>query len=102
MSKYLPWKNFEGDIVRLFKGLGFSDAKRNIEQSRTPSGRDVLNVQPYCVQCKYGKPHIKKAWQEANTEAKSGEIPVAFTRFRKEQLTLVTMSVKDFKWLISK
>ena len=55
MSKYLPWKSFEQSIVKYFRKAGFKDAKRNwSEQFDKKSGRDVKNVEPYCVQCKYG------------------------------------------------
>ena len=104
MSKYAPWKSFEQDIVNRFKKAGWKQAKRNWdEQFEKKSGRDILNTEPYCIQCKYGKqPSLKKAWIEANTEKKKGEIPIGIARYRGESNTLVVMSIKDLMWMIEK
>ena len=102
ISIYLPWKQFEREIVKAFKKAGFRDAKRNwSEQFGEESGKDLINTEPYVIQCKYGvRPNLVGAWQEAAGEAKKGEIPVGIARFKNCKGTFVCLSIKDFMWMI--
>ena len=106
MSKYKRWKSAEADIVQAFREAGWEDAKRNIEQFRTTSGKDLLNTEPYVVQVKCGAKHsILKAYDEAKSAAKKGEIPVAVVRYTDRKAmpkTFAIISFKDFMWLVSK
>jgi len=106
MSKYLKWKSFERQVTNAFKQAGWEEAKRNIEQFRKSSGRDILNTEPYCVQTKCGTKHrLLKAYDEAKQAAKKGEIPVVVARYTNRKTapkTFVFMSFADFMWLIKK
>ena len=103
MSKYAGWKSFEHQIVNMFRKAGWKQAKRNwSEQFGKKSGIDILNTEPYAVQCKYQKsPNLIKAWQEASNEAKTGELPVGICRNTKKKKTFIIMELKDWKWMLN-
>jgi len=102
MSKYLPWKEFERDIVRKLKGAGLSFVRRN--WSPQFSGKDPVDILAgkYVFQLKYGdKPNLKGAWEEANSaDHIKGRIPIGVCRFKKERNTLVVMDWKTFENLL--
>jgi len=106
MSKYKPWKYFEGEVARELKDLGF-DAKRNWNtQFERKSGVDVIasrNDIKLLIQCKYGKkPNLRRAYLEAVLERgkKWNETPVAICRFSEDRDTLVVLCWRDFKKLL--
>jgi len=45
VSKYRRWKSVEHQIAQAFREAGWEEAKRNIEQFRSTSGRDLLNTE---------------------------------------------------------
>lgn len=105
ISKYAKWKSAEQQVVKAFKEAGWLDARRNWdEQFAQKSGKDLVNTEPYCVQIKCGAKHsVVKAYDEAKSAAKKGEIPVAVIRYtdrKKMPKTFTVISFKDFMWLI--
>jgi len=107
MSRYKRWKSFERFVASKFREAGWEEAKRNFgEQFEAQCGKDILNTEPFVLQCKCGKrPNPIKAYDEAKEEAKQGEIPVAVVRYtnrKKKPKTFVLLSFQDFIWLIGK
>ena len=105
MSKYAKWKSAEQQVVKAFKEAGWKDARRNWdEQFAQKSGKDLVETEPYAVQVKAQKrPNPIKAYDEAKSAAKKGEIPVAVIRYTDRKTmpkTFAVISFKDFMWLI--
>lgn len=106
MSKYISWKDFERQIVRDLKSLGF-EAKRTWDvQFEEGSGLDVVaenDKLSLAIQAKYGKkPNMKKAYLEAVGAKGKEQMAISVCRFSKERDTLVVLSWADFKKLLKK
>jgi len=104
MSKYLGWKDFERQIVRDLRNLGF-EAKRTWDvQFEEGLGLDVVakkNDLSLAIQAKYGKkPNMRKAYLEAVGAKEKDDVAISVCRFSKDRDTLVVLSWRDFKKLL--
>ena len=73
-------KDAENELARALR-LIFPAARRNLDQCRESSGRDIDGTPGLCLQLKAGKaPSWRKALDEASTSAHAGEIALGITR----------------------
>lgn len=91
----------ERRIANLYKQLGWNEARRFLGQYQESSGRDIENVEPFCIQVKTGKSaytpgQMAKALSEAFEEALKGEIPIVHSRKNGESEGIVFMHEKDW------
>jgi len=102
MSKYLPWKEFERDIVRRLKKAGLSFVKRNWDTQFAKTDPIDIFAGPFAIQLKYGKkPNLKGAWDEAKNAKNLGKkTPIGVCRYAGTKKTLVVMSWEAFENMI--
>ncbi len=104
MSKYLPFKELEREIVRALKGLGFAAQRLWDVQFKEKEKIDVRAEKgdlKLAIQCKYGeRPNLHQAYLEAVEGRKSKEMAIGICRFKEERDTLVILSFGDFKKLL--
>lgn len=75
----------ERRVANLYKKFGWPKVRRMLSQYQQSSGRDLENVQPFCIQVKAGKSvyhpiHLTKALSEAFDAAEKREIPIVHSR----------------------
>lgn len=106
MSK--AWKNFEREIARVFKELGFKVKRLWEEQFEEGGSIDVEALREdyfFDIQCKYtsdkGKlsHSLKVSWEEANQTARNNRIPLGIVRLRSVG-TWVVIGYHDFLELL--
>jgi len=102
MSSYKPWREFERQLVRELKSLGFCAKRLWDNQFEEGGGGDII-AEPFIIQAKYGNnPNLRKAYLEAVDAREKGQIALGICRFKNEKDTLVCLSWRDFKKLISR
>jgi len=105
MSVYKAWKQLERECKKGFENLGFKAKRVWSEQFEKGGKADVVAERgelKFVVQAKYGnKPNLRKAYLEAVDAREKGQIALGICRYKKERDTLVCLSWRDFKKLIS-
>ena len=105
MSRYKAWREFERECRRDFEDLSFKAKRIWSEQFEEGGKADVIAERGdlrFVAQCKYGnKPNLRKAYLEAVDAREKGQIALGICRYRNERDTLVCLSWRDFKKLIS-
>lgn len=102
MGKFQRTKgaNNEREAVRLWREVGYPEARRKLSQYQERCGVDLENTGKFKVQVKSGKRiDVWKALREAESEAKENEIPLVMAK--KDRCGwVVLVEWKDFKRLI--
>lgn len=92
--------NEERRVANLYKQHGWPNVRRMLSQYQASSGRDLENVEPFCIQVKTGKDafspvHLTKALSEAYSAANKSEIPIIHSR-KMNTDAVVIMTEKDW------
>lgn len=91
----------EREACKLWRELGFVEARRKLSQYQQRCGVDLENTGKFKVQVKSGKSiNVWKALEEAEKESKESDIP--FVMAKKDRLGwIVVLRWRDFKNLMS-
>lgn len=91
----------ERRVASEYKKRGWDKVRRMLSQYQQSSGRDLENVEPFCIQVKVGESvhspiHLTKALSEAFSAAKKKEIPIVHSRKNGEKQAVVYMMEEDW------
>lgn len=91
----------ERRVANEYKKRGWPEARRYLSQYQQSDGRDLENVEPFCIQIKTGAAAytaglMAKALSEAFSAAGKTQIPIVHTRKNGDSKGLVYMAEEDW------
>ena len=86
----------------MFRGIGWPDAGRTLNESRDGNCGDLVHVKPFAAQMKCGAaPSPWRALREAVAAADPGDYPVAILK-RNGEKPVVVQPLEDWAELVGK
>ena len=90
----------ERELAQLLRNQGWMDARRGVQYSGLKGDADVVGVQGIHIECKRCQQVSDEKWlQQAEHDARIGEIPVVIYRRDREQWkVLIRQNLADIIW----
>ena len=90
----------ERELAQLLRNQGWMDARRGVQYSGLKGDADVVGVQGIHIECKRCQQVSDEKWlQQAEHDARIGEIPVVIYRRNHEQWKLlIRQDLADLIW----